>query len=69
MDFFEQPVTGKDLIQWWNATQDRMHPIGVDEGIHNIDDIKIHHDRKAANGGSLKMIKFGGVRNYLKLQI
>ena len=61
LDFFEQPVTGKDIDTMVECNARSYAPIGVDEGIHNIDDIKIHHDRKAANGGSLKMIKFGGV--------
>ena len=36
-------------------------PLGADEGIHSIDDIQRHHDHGAASGGSLKLIKLGGV--------
>jgi len=36
--------------------------IGADEGIHSLDDIARHHDRKAARGVSLKAIKLGGIR-------
>src|SRR4029077_5907982 len=36
--------------------------IGADEGIHSLDDIRRHHERKAARGVSLKAIKLGGVR-------
>ena len=36
--------------------------IGADEGIHSLDDIKRHHERKAARGVSLKAIKLGGLR-------
>jgi L-alanine-DL-glutamate epimerase-like enolase superfamily enzyme len=36
--------------------------IGADEGIHSLDDIKRHHERKAARGVSLKAIKLGGAR-------
>ncbi len=61
LDFFEQPVNGKDIETMVDCNATSYAPIGVDEGIHNIEDIKIHHDRNAANGGSLKMIKFGGV--------
>jgi hypothetical protein len=32
------------------------------EGIHSLDDIQRHHDRKAARGVSLKAIKLGGIR-------
>ena len=35
--------------------------IGADEGIHSLDDIARHHERKAARGVSLKAIKLGGV--------
>jgi len=36
--------------------------VGADEGIHSLDDIRRHHERKAARGVSLKAIKLGGVR-------
>jgi L-alanine-DL-glutamate epimerase-like enolase superfamily enzyme len=36
--------------------------IGADEGIHSLDDIRRHHERKAARGVSLKAIKLGGAR-------
>ena len=36
--------------------------IGADEGIHALDDIARHHERKAARGASLKAIKLGGLR-------
>jgi muconate cycloisomerase len=36
-------------------------PIGADEGIHSLDDIARHHERKAARGVSLKAIKLGGL--------
>jgi muconate cycloisomerase len=36
--------------------------IGADEGIHSLEDIRRHHERKAARGVSLKAIKLGGVR-------
>jgi muconate cycloisomerase len=35
--------------------------IGVDEGLHSIDDLERHHDMKAAQGCSLKTIKLGGM--------
>src|SRR4030095_14634592 len=36
--------------------------IGADEGIHSLDDIRRHHERKAARGVSLKAIKLCGLR-------
>ena len=36
-------------------------PIGADEGLHSNADIQRHHDNSAAQGGSLKMIKLGGM--------
>jgi muconate cycloisomerase len=36
--------------------------IGADEGIHSLEDIRRHHERKAAGGVSLKAIKLGGIR-------
>ena len=36
--------------------------IGADEGIHSLDDIRRHHEKKAARGVSLKAIKLGGLR-------
>ena len=36
--------------------------IGADEGIHSSEDIRRHHESKAARGVSLKAIKLGGLR-------
>ena len=36
-------------------------PIGADEGLHSLDDISRHQEMGSASGGSLKMIKLGGV--------
>jgi L-alanine-DL-glutamate epimerase-like enolase superfamily enzyme len=41
-------------------------PIGSDEGIHALDDIVRHHERKAAGGVSLKAIKLGGLRGLVE---
>ena len=35
--------------------------IGTDEGVHNLNDLQLHHDRRAASGASLKAIKLGGL--------
>jgi muconate cycloisomerase len=63
LDFFEQPVEAHDLAGMAAvAAVDASIAIGADEGIHSLDDIQRHHDRKAACGVSLKAIKLGGIR-------
>jgi L-alanine-DL-glutamate epimerase-like enolase superfamily enzyme len=62
LDFFEQPVIGHDLTGMAAVAAATDIAIGADEGIHSLDDIRRHHERKAARGVSLKAIKFGGVR-------
>jgi muconate cycloisomerase len=64
LDFFEQPVEAHDLASMAAvAAVDANIAIGADEGIHSLDDIKHHHERKAARGVSLKAIKLGGIRD------
>jgi L-alanine-DL-glutamate epimerase-like enolase superfamily enzyme len=63
LDFFEQPVMAYDVAGM--AAVAAAAPeveIGADEGIHSLDDITRHHERKAARGVSLKAIKLGGLR-------
>ena len=63
LNFFEQPVEAHDLDGM--AAVSAAVPaiaIGADEGLHSLDDIRKHHERKAARGGSLKAIKLGGLR-------
>ncbi len=62
LDFFEQPVIGHDLAGMAAVAAATDIAIGADEGIHSIDDIKHHHERKAARGVSLKAIKLGGIK-------
>src|SRR4029077_547519 len=61
LDFFEQPVAADDLDGMATVAAATEIAIGADEGIHSLDDIKRHHDRKAARGVSLKAIKLGGI--------
>jgi L-alanine-DL-glutamate epimerase-like enolase superfamily enzyme len=62
LDFFEQPVEAHNLDGMAAvAAVDAGIAIGADEGIHSLDDIKRHHERKAARGVSLKAIKLGGI--------
>ena len=61
LDFVEQPVMGNDLEGMTKIAKASKTPIGADEGLHSIEDIVLHKERGAAEGGSLKMIKLGGV--------
>jgi L-alanine-DL-glutamate epimerase-like enolase superfamily enzyme len=60
LDFFEQPVEAHDLAGMTAVQAATKIAIGADEGIHSLDDIARHHERKAARGVSLKAIKLGG---------
>ncbi|HXZ46308.1 MAG TPA: enolase C-terminal domain-like protein [Pseudolabrys sp.] len=62
LDFFEQPVVADDLAGMAAVAAATDIAIGADEGIHSLEDIRRHHERKAARGVSLKAIKLGGIR-------
>jgi muconate cycloisomerase len=62
LDFFEQPVRADDLAGMAAVAAASTIAIGADEGIHALDDIRRHHESKAARGVSLKAIKLGGLR-------
>jgi L-alanine-DL-glutamate epimerase-like enolase superfamily enzyme len=63
LDFFEQPVEARDLAGMAAVAAAAFEiSIGADEGIHSLDDIKRHHEQRAARGASLKAIKLGGAR-------
>ena len=62
LDFLEQPVRGDDLAGMASVAAASRIAIGADEGFHGVGDIERHHAAGAARGGSLKTIKFGGVR-------
>lgn len=62
LNFFEQPVAADDLAGMAAVAAATDIAIGADEGIHSLEDIKRHHERKAAGGVSLKAIKLGGIR-------
>ena len=66
LDFFEQPVAAHDLDSMARIAAASRVPIGADEGIHSLEDIRRHHARKAAAGVSLKAIKLGGLRPMLE---
>jgi len=62
LDFFEQPVMAGDLAGMAQVAAATKIAIGADEGIHSLDDIRRHAEKKAARGVSLKAIKLGGAR-------
>jgi muconate cycloisomerase len=66
LDFFEQPVQVHDLDGMARVAAASRVPIGADEGLHSRDDIVRHHGSNAAQGGSLKAIKLGGLRALLE---
>ena len=63
--FFEQPIAGHDIDGMAKIAAATQIPLGIDEGLHGIDDLMQHHARKAARGCSLKTIKLGGLRGVM----
>src|SRR5215813_1331676 len=61
--FLEQPLPPDDLAGLKTLARSRL-PIGVDEAIHTLADIKAHA-RAGARGVSLKLIKLGGLSTAL----
>jgi muconate cycloisomerase len=61
LDFFEQPVAAHDLAGMAAVAAASAIAIGADEGIHGLEDLRRHHERRAARGASLKCIKLGGM--------
>ena len=60
--FFEQPVAGHDVEGMARVARASRVPIGCDEGLHSLEDLKRHHEAGAAGGFSLKTIKLGGMK-------
>jgi L-alanine-DL-glutamate epimerase-like enolase superfamily enzyme len=60
--FFEQPVAAHDIEGMAQVARASRVPIGCDEGLHSLDDLKRHHATRAAHGFSLKTIKLGGMK-------
>ncbi len=65
LDFFEQPVLADDIAGMATVAAAADFAIGADESIHSLEDIRRHHERKAARGVSLKTIKLGGMRGVI----
>lgn len=62
LDFFEQPVMGEDLAGMAKVVAASSFAIGCDEGVHHVEDVRRHHDARAAHGASLKAVKLGGLK-------
>jgi len=62
IEFFEQPVAGDDLEGMAEVARASRVSIGCDEGVHDVKDLRRHHEAAAAKGGSLKTIKLGGMK-------
>jgi muconate cycloisomerase len=62
LDFLEQPLAGDDLDGMRRLAASTPVAIGCDEGVHSVADLRRHHERGAAAGCSLKLIKLGGVQ-------
>lgn len=62
LDFFEQPVMGDDIAGMAKIAAATDIAIGCDEGVHRADDLRRHHDARAARGASLKAVKLGGLK-------
>jgi muconate cycloisomerase len=60
--FFEQPVAAHDVEGMARVARASRVPVGCDEGLHSIEDLKRHHEARAAGGFSLKTIKLGGMK-------
>lgn len=59
--YFEQPVAAHDIAGMARVAAASRVPIGCDEGLHTLDDLRRHHAARAAGGASLKTIKLGGL--------
>ncbi len=66
LDFFEQPISGHDIDGMATLAAATRIPIGFDEGMHGMEDLLLHHERKAARGCSLKTIKLGGLKGVMR---
>jgi muconate cycloisomerase len=62
LTFFEQPVLANDIAGMAAVAAAADCAIGADESIHSLEDIRRHHEHKAARGASLKTIKLGGMQ-------
>lgn len=60
-DFVEQPVASDDLEGMRRVMQASGVPIGADESLHDVSDVRRLIEMGAANGASFKVMKLGGI--------
>jgi len=60
--YFEQPVAAHDIEGMARVARASRIPVGCDEGLHSLEDLRHHHETGAAAGFSLKTIKLGGLK-------
>ena len=65
LDYMEQPVNGYDVETMKKCNSLMDIPLSADEGIHSQSDLILHKKMDAADGASLKLIKFGGIKALL----
>jgi L-alanine-DL-glutamate epimerase-like enolase superfamily enzyme len=66
LDFLEQPVRARDVEGMAIVARAAACALAADEGLHSAEDVRRHHACGAAHGGSIKMIKLGGVTRALE---
>jgi muconate cycloisomerase len=60
-EFLEQPVAGNDFDGMARVAGASTIPVGADEGIHALQDVRRLILSGAAAGGSFKIMKLGGI--------
>lgn len=65
-DFLEQPVASEDHDGMALVARSGRIPVGADESVHAIGDIRRLIESGAAAGGSFKIMKLGGIRPCLE---
>jgi L-alanine-DL-glutamate epimerase-like enolase superfamily enzyme len=60
-DFLEQPVATDNLEAMTRVARASSVPIGADESIHSVEDIRSLLARDAASGGAFKIMKLAGI--------
>lgn len=65
-DFLEQPVAADDHDGMARVARGGRIPVGADESLHAVGDIRRLIDIGAAAGGSFKIMKLGGIRPCLE---
>lgn len=65
-EFIEQPVHADDVDGLARVARAGRIPVGADESIHAVRDIRMLIEAGAASGGSFKIMKLGGLRACLE---